>query len=107
VQVEVPVLVKSRTVKSVPAAAPPLPSVMCSFDEAQDGAPAGAALVGAEAAGLEAWAVAVLAGVLAAETLDCGAEAGVVAWPVVPELCELQPAATIAAMATIPPVSEF
>jgi hypothetical protein len=112
VQVEVPLLAKSRTVKSVPAPAPPLPSVMCRFDVEQDRAPAGALLVGplladAGAVGLEAGPVVALAAALAVATLDCEADGALVAWPPVPEPLELQPAARIAAIATIPPVSEF
>ena len=41
-----PLLVKSMTVKSVPAAAPPLPSEMRRFELEQAAVPAGAALVG-------------------------------------------------------------
>jgi hypothetical protein len=111
VHVEVPLFVKSRIVKSVPAPAPPLPSVMCRFDVKQDAALAGALLVGAAGVGLEAWLAGVLAEVLAevlaGETPDCVAEGWLVACPPAPELCELQPTARIAAMAAIPPVSEF
>ena len=107
VHVDAPLLVKSRTVKSVPAPAPPLPSVMRRFDVEHDGALAGALLVGVAGAELEGWEAAVLAGVLAAETPEFEADAGVVGWLALPELFELQPTARIAAMATTPPVSEF
>lgn len=100
VHAEVPPLVKSRTVKSVPAAAPPPPSVMRRLDVEQDGALAGALLLEAL---LEAGALAALARVLAAATLDCW-PAG---WPAELELCEPQPAARITAMAAIALVSEF
>ena len=100
VHAEVPPLVKSRTVKSVPAAAPPAPSVMRRLDVGQDGTLAGALLLEAL---LEAGAVAALARVLAAATLDCW-PAG---WPAELELCEPQPAARITAMAAIALVSEF
>ena len=110
VHVEVPLFVKSRMVKSVPAPAPPLPSVMRRFDVRQDAALAGALLVGAAGVGLEAGLDGVLAealaGALADETPDCGAEGWLLACPP-SELCELQPTARIAAMAVIPPVSEF
>jgi hypothetical protein len=107
VHVDAPPLVKSRTVKSVPAPAPPLPSVMRRSDVEHDCALAGAPLVCVAGAELEAWAAAVLAGVLAAETPEFEADAGVVAGLALPELFELQPTARIAAMATTPLVSEF
>jgi hypothetical protein len=107
VHVDAPLLVKSRIVKSVPAPAPPLPSVMCRFDVEHDGAPAGAPLVCVAGAELEGGAAGLLAGELAAETPELEADAGLVAWLALPELFELQPTARIAAVAAIPPVSEF
>ncbi len=74
-----PLLVKSMIVKSVPAAAPPLPSEIRKFEDAQAAVPAGAALVcGPDAvpAGVVAWLGALPAAVAAAEEPELAAEAG-------------------------------
>ncbi len=74
-----PLLVKSMIVKSVPAAAPPLPSEMRKFELAQAAVPAGAALVcgpdAVPAAGVVAWLGALLVAVAAAEALELAAAA--------------------------------
>src|SRR5579871_3512695 len=89
-------------VKSVPAAAPPLPSVMRRFRVEQDGAFAAAPECVTEA-GLEA----TLAGVLAEATPVCEGAAWLAGRAAAAELCEPQPTARIEAAATTPPVSEF
>jgi hypothetical protein len=79
---------------------------MRRFDVKQDGALAGLLVVGAAGAELAACEAA-LVGPLEGATLDCGADGELAAGPAELEPDEPHPAARMAAMAAIPPVSEF